>query len=114
MKIKYRAVHERNRWRKVSIHKTLNSAIEGPDGAKNLLLRRGRIATKWEEYGAPRCVFVWEDGAMEGYALRLKPGSITEIDFVSVPVHELEQHDLIGGCSDRDAEACFQVSRTID
>lgn len=111
MKIKYRAVHERNCWRKVSIHKTLNSAIDGPDGAKSLLLRRGRIAAKWEEYGAPRCVFVWEDGAMEGFALRLKPGNFTEVEFVSVPVHKLEQFDSLGGCSDGDSEACFHVSR---
>jgi hypothetical protein len=38
MTIKYRAVHARNSWRKVNIHRSLDSAINGNDGAKNLLL----------------------------------------------------------------------------
>ena len=40
MTIKYRAVHAKNTWRKVNSHRSLDSAIRGNDGARNLLLRR--------------------------------------------------------------------------
>lgn len=71
MPIRYRAVHARSPWRKVQIHKTLDSAIDGKDGAKALLLRQGRVGEKWEQYGRPLCVFVWDSAKTYGYLLRL-------------------------------------------
>jgi len=107
MTIKYRAVHERNSWRKVNSHQSLESAISGNDGAKNLLLRKGRVGKKWDDYGAVRGVLVWEEGSSQGTALRLKPGSTTEVQTETVPVHKLEEHEKRGGLTDREIESCF-------
>ena len=108
MTIKYRAIHERNTWRCVDNHKSKEAAIGGRDGGRNLLLRKGRVGKKWTDYGPVRCVFVWEEGAGQGTALRLKPGSTTEIQTASVPAHKLEEWDRKGGCPDRDMDACFR------
>jgi hypothetical protein len=108
MTIKYRAVHARNSWRKVNIHRSLDSAINGNDGAKNLLLRKGRVGKKWEDYGAVDCVFVWEAGSSQGTALRLQPGSTTDVQTATIPVHKLEEWDRKGGCSDREIDGCFR------
>ena len=107
MTIKYRAVHARNSWRKVNSHRSLDSAVNGNDGAKNLLQRKGRVGKKWHDYGAVRCVFVWEEGSGQGTALRLKPGS-TDVQTSTVPVHQLEEWDQKGGCSDREIDSCFR------
>ena len=108
MTIKYRAVHAKNTWRKVNSHRSLDSAISGNDGARNLLLRRGRVGKKWEDYGAVRCVFVWEEGSGQGMALRLQPGSTTDVQTATVPVHKLDEWDQKGGCPDREIDGCFR------
>lgn len=108
MTIKYRAVHAHNTWRKVNSHRSLDSAISGNDGAKNLLLRKGRVGKKWDDYGPVRCVFVWEDGGGQGTVLRVKPGSTTEIQAAAVPAHKLEEWDRKGGCPDHDIDGCFR------
>lgn len=108
MTIKYRAVHTHNTWRKVNNHRSLDSAISGNDGAKNLLLQKGRVGKKWIDYGPVQCVFVWEDGSAKGTAMRLKPGSMTEIETAAVPVQQLEEWEQKGGCVDKDIDGCFR------
>ena len=108
MTIKYRAVHAHNTWRMVNRHRSLDSAISGNDGARNLLLRKGRVGKKWDDYGPVRRVFVWEEGGAKGTALRLKPGSTTDIQSAALPAHKLEGWDRKGGCSDRDIDECFR------
>lgn len=71
MSVNFVAVHDHKPWRKHRIHQSLSAAIDGKDGAKNLLRRVGRVADMWQKYGAVQCVFVWEDGAQTGYAFRL-------------------------------------------
>ena len=97
MAVKYRAVHTHSSWRKVGTHKSLQSALDGPDGAKALLLKRGRIAQKWGEYGDPSCVFVWEDGQHHGFVLRLNPHKLEEVQTVTVPIDQLLKHEQIEG-----------------
>lgn len=107
MGIKYRAVHARNPWRKVGSHKTLFAAIDGNDGAKNLLLRIGRVGLKWQQYGDVLCVFVWEDGEDAGFAFRLVPGAKRSVEKVEVPVSVLEIFETNKGASDDDILRCF-------
>lgn len=63
MSVNFAAVHDQNPWRKHRMHQSLTAAIDGKDGARNLLLRRGRVAGMWRKYGAVRCVFVWDNQA---------------------------------------------------
>ncbi len=42
MTINYRAIHTRSPWRKAR-HSSVEMAIKGPDGALNLLRRKGRV-----------------------------------------------------------------------
>jgi len=114
MGIKYRAVHIQKPWRKVGIHKTLLSAIDGNDGAKNLLLRIGRVGEKWRQYGDVSCVFVWEDGAKTGFALRIAPGTVSSIETVEVPVSMLEVFDANAGASHDEIQRCFLGASGID
>ena len=104
---KYRAVHAHNTWRKVNSHRSLDSAISGNDGARNLLLRKGRVGKKWDDYGAVRGVFVWEEGGTQGPALRLQPGSSNKIQAAVIPAYTLEEWDRMGGCTDLEIENCF-------
>ena len=108
MTIKYRAVHARNSWRKVGNHRSLHSALEGPDGAKALLLKQGRIAQKWDEYGEPSCVLVWEEGEQHGYVLRLNPRRLDEVQTATVPIDQLLNYEAAGGCGESDIAKYFE------
>ena len=107
MGVNYRAVHARKPWRKVGIHKTLLSATDGKDGPRNLLLRVGRVAEKWQQYGDVAAVFVWEDGASVGHAFRLKPGTRDTIQTATVSATLLDGYDGMSGCSAADIELSF-------
>lgn len=112
MTIKYRAVHEGKRWRPAS-HKTLHNAIDGLDGARNLLLRRGRVAKKWDDYGEVRGVFVWEDGADTGRVFRLKPGTTDMVEAATVPAVELDRLEAVKTCTSLEIASYFSVSSTL-
>ena len=106
MAIKFRAIHTTRPWRKAQ-HSSLHKATDGPDGAKNLLRRIGRVGRKWQEYGPVSCIFVWDEDRDPGYAFRLKPGSTDEIEVATVALHILDRHEQEKGCSPAEIEAYF-------
>jgi len=110
MPIKYRAVHSNKAWRRVGIHKTLSNAIDGKDGAKNLLSKKGRVADKWNQYGDVLAVFVWETGSENGYVYRLKPDNNSVIESSTVTTSNLEQIDNKGGVTSEYIEELFKSS----
>lgn len=110
MAIKFRAIHKTRPWRK-ALHSSLQKAIEGPDGAKNLLRQIGRVGRKWQEYGPVSCIFVWDDDRDPGYAFRLKPGSNYEVEMATVALDLLEHHDQEKGCATSEIEAYFSFSK---
>jgi hypothetical protein len=99
MAIKYRAIHTKAPWRKVGSHQSLFSAMDGKDGAKALLQQRGRIAEKWEKYGAVLGVMVWDEAQPKGYLLRLKPGREKEVEIVELPIDTILRHEARSECS---------------
>ena len=110
MPIYYRAVHARSPWRKVQIHKTLENAIDGKDGAKALLLKKGRIGEKWEQYGRPLCVFVWDSAKSGGYLLRLSPDNAAEVQIVDLPIDTILQHEARESCSETEVKEYFKAT----
>jgi predicted HNH restriction endonuclease len=113
--IKYRAVHERAPWRKVGIHKTIETAVDGPDGAKRLLKREGRVGKKWEEYGPPLCVFVWDDESTnDGIVFRLVAGQSGEIESAHVAQEVLEKLEKQRSCSALELDGFFDLSAKED
>lgn len=110
MPVRYRAVHTRSPWRKVQIHKTLENAIDGKDGAKALLLRKGRVGEKWEQYGRPLCVFVWDSAKSEGYLLRLSPENPAQVQMVELPIETILRHEAQESCSEKEANEYFKTS----
>lgn len=108
MPVKYRAIHEHIPWKRVGNHSSLDGAINGEKGAKNVLLGRGSYVQRlWAERGRPICIFVWDDGDQFGYAFRVNPVS-HELQEARVPVGILEAYDRVKGCSD--LEGLFVVS----
>ena len=110
MPISYRAVHERSLWRKVQIHKTLDSAIDGKDGAKALLLRKGRVGEKWEQYGRPLCVFVWDSTQPNGYLLRTNPKNPTQVQIIELPLEIISRHEARQSCSEVEIKQYFNTT----
>lgn len=110
MAIKFRAIHTTRLWRKAQ-HSSLQKAIDGPDGAKNLLRQIGRVGRKWQEYGPVSCIFVWDEDRDPGYAFRLKAGSNYEVEMATVALHLLERHDQEKGCSTSEIEAYFSFPK---
>lgn len=110
MAIRYRAVHTSSPWRKVQIHKTLENAIDGKDGAKALLLRKGRVGEKWEQYGRPLCVFVWDSAKSAGYLLRLSPDNSAEIQMVELPIETILWHEARESCSETEVKEYFKTA----
>lgn len=99
MSVKYRVIHARSPWRRVNSHSSVQTALSGPDGARNLLLKKGRVGEKIDMYGDVAAVFVWDPHRAIGYALRLAPGAPTEVQQVEVDVNILEKFDANDGCS---------------
>lgn len=108
MTINYRAVHTKSPWRKVGNHKTIEGAIDGKDGAKALLLKKGRVGEKWEQYGRPLCVFVWDSTKSKGYLLRINPLNVSEVQTVELPLDVILRHESAESCSDVAVEDYFQ------
>lgn len=112
MAIHFAAVHERNSWRKHSIHKTLDAAISGPDGAERLLRKAGRVAKMQDTYGAVHAVFVWDDTMQQAKGFRLARGSTQEIEHAEVLVELLERFDKGSGPSSAQIERWFSAVAT--
>jgi hypothetical protein len=72
-KVNYRAVHTKSMWRKVSTHQSLESAINGKDGAAGLFARKARI--NFETHGDPCYVLVREDCAQSGFIIKPDPSA---------------------------------------
>ena len=107
MSVNFAAVHDRNPWRKHQIHQSLTAAIDGKDGVRSLLLRRGRVADMWRKYGALRCVFAWDDQADFAEAFRLDPGSGNDVQSVQVAVDRVLQFDEHKYCTSQEISECF-------
>lgn len=108
MPVNFAAVHDCNSWRKHRIHQSLHAAIDGNDGARNLLRRIGRVAGMWQKYGAVQCVFVWEDHARTGHVFRLAANGGGAVDSASPSVDQILQFDERKYCSPQEIAECFE------
>lgn len=108
MSVNFAAVHDRNPWRRHRIHQSLVAAIDGNDGAKKLLLKRGRVAGMWAKYGNVRGVFVWEDDAEIGFAFRLN--SAGGIDSVNPSIDRILAFNAAKGCTPSQIAELFAVA----
>jgi 5-methylcytosine-specific restriction protein A len=89
--INYRAMHTKTKWRKVRNHKSLETALDGKDGAAGLFARKVRI--DYAKHGDPLYAFIWEDGATQGWAVKPSSDGISK---KQVPLHliiDLENSD---------------------
>ena len=107
MPVNFAAVHDRKPWRKHKNHQTLHAAIDGNDGAKNLLLRVGRVADMWSKYGDVRCVFVWEDDTETGHVFRLNPERSGIVQTAIVAIDRIHLFHKNRGCSTKDIAESF-------
>lgn len=110
MPVNFAAVHDRKLWRKHSIHQTLHAAIDGKDGAKNLLLRIGRAADMWVKHGNVHCVFVWEDGSEHGHVFRLDPERSGVVQSATVSIERVLFFHKNRVCSPSEIDECFGSS----
>ncbi|WP_088707526.1 HNH endonuclease [Noviherbaspirillum denitrificans] len=107
MSVSFAAVHVRKPWRKHNIHQTLYAATDGKDGAKNLLLRIGRVADMWKKYGDVHCVFVWEDEAEFGQAFRIDPARNGRVQSATVSIDRILRFEQNRECSATEINKCF-------
>lgn len=91
--IRYRAVHDRNPWRKVNSHTSIETALHGRDGARGLFA--GKVRISYETHGTPRYVVVWQEGATAGTVARpgKNPG---EIETASIPIADIQRFESAG------------------
>jgi len=84
-------------WRKVSTHQSLESAINGKDGAAGLFARKVRI--NYETHGDPCYVIVWEQGAQSGFVIKPDPSASNGIRKVSIPISDILAFESKGQAS---------------
>jgi 5-methylcytosine-specific restriction protein A len=80
--INYRAMHTKTKWSKVRNHKSLETALDGKDGAAGLFARTVRI--DYAKHGDPQYAFIWEDGATRGWVVKPSSNGISK---KQVPLH---------------------------
>jgi hypothetical protein len=107
MAVNFAAVHDQKPWRKHSIHQTVQGAVDGNDGAKNLLRQTGRVAIMWQKYGDVRGVFVWEDDAELGQVFRIDPKRSGSIQSKTIPVSQILRFHKNRSCSAQEIAECF-------
>jgi hypothetical protein len=103
--INYRAVHTKSLWRKVSTHQSLESAINGKDGAAGLFARKVRI--NYETHGDPCYVFVWEQGAQSGFVIKSDSSAPKGIRQVSIPISDILAFESKGQASQSELRRYF-------
>jgi len=103
--ISYRAVHTKSLWRKVNTHQSLESAINGKDGAAGLFARKVRIS--YETHGDPRYVVVWEQGAQSGFVIKPDPTSPKGIQQASIPLSDILAFERNGKANPSELEKYF-------
>ncbi len=108
MPINFAAVHTRNPWRKHSKHQSLYAAIDGKDGAKNLLQKNGRIAEMWHKHGDVLGVFVWEDNAEQAHIFRTSPDEAHRIQTTKVATERISELDRKKQCSPEEIAYFFK------
>ena len=95
--INYRAVHTKTLWRKALNHKSIESAINGNDGAAGLFAKKVRI--NYGTHGDPCYVVVWEQGAQSGFVIRPDPSAPKGIQQVSIPISDILAFESSGYAS---------------
>lgn len=103
--INYRAIHTKSLWRKVSTHQTLESSINGKDGAVGLFARKVRI--NYTTHGDPLYVIVWESGASSGYVIKADTSAPSGIRKASIPIATILQFENKGQASPSELERLF-------
>ncbi|WP_373975846.1 hypothetical protein NT239_03525 [Chitinibacter sp. SCUT-21] len=103
--INYRAVHTKSIWRKVSNHQSIESAINGKDGATGLFARKVRI--NYETHGDPCYVVVWEQGAQSGFVIKPDPATPNGIRQVSIPIAVILAFESKGQVSQLELDSYF-------
>lgn len=101
--VNYRAAHTKSKWRKVRTHKSVESALNGPNGA--VALFAGKVRIDYEKHGKPLYAFVWEDGDMEGWAVRQ---SETGLDKRRAPIHLIDELERAEGQNHRVISQIFE------
>lgn len=102
----YRAVHSKNKWRKASNHQSLESAINGVNGAAGLFARKVRI--DYEKHGDPLFALVWESNASSGFALRPDKNQPNKMQKVAVPIDKFLSFERNGFASEQELIALFR------
>lgn len=95
--INYRAVHTKSVWRKVNTHQSIDSAINGKDGAAGLFARKVRI--NYETHGDPCYVVVWEQGAPSGFVIKPDSSAPKGIRQVAIPISAILSFESKGQAS---------------
>lgn len=103
--ISYRAVHTKTLWRKVNSHESLESAINGKDGAAGLFARKVRI--NYETHGDPRYVIALEQGAQSGFVIKANPTSPKGIQQTTIPISDILAFERNGKASPSELERYF-------
>jgi 5-methylcytosine-specific restriction protein A len=103
--INYRAIHTKSLWRKVNTHQTLESAINGKDGAAGLFARKVRI--NYATHGDPLYVIAWESGASSGYIIKGDSSAPSGIRKTSVPIATIMEFENRGQASPSELERLF-------
>ncbi len=89
VKVFYRAVHAKTRWRPARGHKSLDSAIYGTNGAAALFA--GRVRTDYALHGKPLFALIWQDGDQKGVIIRPSPTLPHGIELKEIPISDIEQ-----------------------
>lgn len=103
--INYRAVHSKSKWRKVNSHQSIESAINGVNGAIGLFAKRVRI--DYEKHGDPLFVLVWESDSSNGFALRKDPNQPGGMRKVPVSTEKLMGFERRGAASEYELNELF-------
>lgn len=105
--INYRAVHTKTLWRKVSNHQSVESAINGKDGATGLFAKKARI--NYETHGDALYVLVWKEGEIGGVIIKPDPEACNGIRQASIPISDILAFDDRGQASQSELEMYFHI-----
>lgn len=89
--VNYRAIHTRTAWRRAGNHKSVESAIRGPNGAAALFA--GKVRTDYERHGTPLYVLVWASDQSSGHVIRPTENGTDGIEVAVIPIKDIERFE---------------------
>lgn len=102
--IQFRAIHDKNPWRKAS-HDSITNALGTKRGAAALF--QGKAAINYATHGDPRYVIIWSEHAQSGIVVKPDPDQLENLLQADISIDQIQRYEAAGAADPAELDALF-------